>query len=259
MWLSSSIISVANIFLYVGPDEDAFSLNLLRPSETQVVFIEPLVAWRNRFRKNEAKDRGNFDRLHECEKVIEHIDPRFTVCALPLTRQDVGEYVATFRRNLIAASRCNAPENNGLKDLRILSLNASLDRLSMAFVSAGISRSLHILFRRVQDVDWTAFEGRAISTLAFLGVAPNAAAAVELFCSNRVRAGRLRVVANDGMFPWMNRVAKTRNPQCCVPDSTCKFRMSISNPLLGSYTWKVDPLQLCNQRLRTRNQRQSRS
>ena len=254
MWLTSSMICVASVFLYVGPDEDAFSLHLLRPFETHVVLVEPLVAWRNRFRKREAKDTDNFDRLNECERGIKHVDPRFTVCVQPLTRRDIGDYAETFFGNLLAASRCNAPENNGLKHIRILNVNASIYQLSMAFVSAGILRTLKILFRRVQDVDWTIFEGRAISTLSFLGVGPNAEAAVELFCSNRVRAaaGQLRVVANKGTFAWMNSLADTRNPQCCIPNSTCEFRMSVSNPLLNSYTWKVDPLQLCNQRLHTR-------
>ena len=251
MW--TYILSAATsgtVFLYVGPDDDAFSLNLLRPSETKVLLVEPLVAWRNRFRRGEQHiDNENFDRLHECEVRPTRLDPRFRVCVHPLTMKDVNEYVESFLTNLAGAATCNAPSMNGLTGLQILNLTKSIHRMDVTLMTSGIRRQLRILFRRVQEVNWTAYQavGR-ISTLNFLGVGPSASAAAKLFCSSQNRAQRVRIVA--GRHPWLQEHSVgARNPVCCVPNTTCDFHMGLSNPMLNSYSWTVDTAALCTKGL----------
>ncbi len=247
MW-QVSILHLAHVFLYVGPDVDAFSLNLLRPSETKVVLVEPLVAWRNRYRTQQKMDSNNADRLFECETQVKHVDKRFAECVRPLTMQDVDEYVEAFRGVLLAASRCPGPENNGLKNLRIMSANASIDRLSMTFVSAGIFRTIKVLFRRVQDVNWADDHGHAISTLNFLGVGPNAPDAVALFCRSRRHPRQLRIVTGDGNLAWAtDGFGKVKNPSCCTPHSNCDSNTLSLAGLHRSFSWIVDSSRLCNE------------
>ena len=233
------VSTIADAFVYVGPDEDAFSLNLLKPSEDRILYIEPLITWRNfpriqQLRREPASDPINVERLFDCEEDVQplRIHPKFSTCVDPLTMANVDEYVQTFTENMLATARCNAPHANGMRDLRIVSSNATIRRFDMVFISAGVPRALTVLFDRIQNVDLAVHLGRhAISTLSILGISHQSArAALSKLCQLKHRADHLRLIAartkvskyfmlSDKQTQLKFESSASRNPTCCAPSS----------------------------------------
>lgn len=266
MWWLPYVCTCAETFLYVGPDEDAFSLNLLQAHEDRILFVEPLVAWSNKGRIQDAvlrppSDRQNVDRLFECEIRPAHVDPRFTVCAYPLTMQLVKEYVETFTRNLKASSDCESPDPNGLWRLHIISSNATLGRFDMTFISDGVLRSLSIVFQRIQDVDLSAeLHNEQVSTLSFIGVGPNAFPAISQLCRMKRFGSRVRLIGGNRVRHIPPNFTAAKNPSCCKNASSlssslcckpaslhknCDAHMDILTPFIASTSYYGDPEQLC--------------
>ena len=62
------LFTLNSVFFYVGPDTDVFTLNTLLNHETEIIYVEPLVAFRNRNRINTSTKKNGkyFDYLFEC-------------------------------------------------------------------------------------------------------------------------------------------------------------------------------------------------
>ena len=138
------------VFVYVAPDTDAFSLHLLRPCETKILYLETLTAFRNRPKITDfTAQHRDVDPLYECDEA------RDKSCAPPpLVRAHLDRYVnelVTTMNN--TARRCGHIAHNGLKHFALRDVKViSRHRARVRFASDRVERTLHVLARPVADV-----------------------------------------------------------------------------------------------------------
>ena len=196
-------------FVYIGSDLDAYQLHHLMCSETRIVYIDPLVYWRNSdtIARHSLRGAAPPDALFECE--LPQGRTSNPACTSLVAYSQVREFSAAFIRALHEAAACKL-SGGGLRGLRLhghsLNSDSATRRYSVhiMFESAGVNRSLTYLIGRTQDVDLdTALDGRAVSTLVTLGVSPtNVQAATERICGEGGTASeRLRLLHNPTDTP----------------------------------------------------------
>ena len=194
-------MALASVFFYVGPDEDVVSLIHMSPEETTAIYVEPLVAWRNFDRiKAFQHDEVLFDMMFECETVTDN-NRSSPYCVTPLTLEHVRSYFTKILRNLVDASKCSVnSEYNALRDLQIINATMSLSQIYVRFVSMGITRTLKIILKRIQDItitDVASIVREKVSSFSYIGVEPNMYPAKEFICPYATRSMNVLTSLDD--------------------------------------------------------------
>lgn len=219
---------LSSIFFYVGPNTDVFSLNLLTRKERRIIYIEPLVAFRNTNRKippylSGEKRTAFVDTLFECE-----IKGHNETCVDPLTIQHVHRYRETIQKYLVRTSKCDFPKN-GLKDLSFHSVDYSLQHITLIFTSDGVRRNLTIYLKRIQDMDTNIMRNGRITTFSRMGTGPNGALGKKFACNYLSKEIRLITTPNSCQINSTKHLpracghyqiyySKKKNPQCEIGD-----------------------------------------
>lgn len=222
---------LSSVFFYVGPDEDVLSLMHMKEHETTAIYVEPLVAWRNKGRANNFKnDSRLFDMMFECEAATqrEKEDP-LPACVSTLTQEHVQDYYTRILRNLVDASECvtqhDGSDYNALSGLQILDSSISADAIRVEFVGNGVKRLLRIILKRIQDVTRSdiEIEDTQVSTFSYVGVGPSALPARQLICDKASPTMRV-LTALDQDLPGAERSTVYHKAECP------RKRMNIENP-----------------------------
>lgn len=204
---------LGSVFFYVGPDTDVFTLNRLFEGEDEIIYVEPLVAFRNRDRIALAKsvvgpdnveNNPRIDRLFECEGLDCVVDP--------LTMDHIHEYARQITANLQSASLCPIADN-ALRGLHIHDVHIRFDRITLNFTSNHVRRRMTIYLQRIQELDPSIVRDANITTFSRLGVGPNGMPAKRYVCNHTVATLRI--------------VTSSRNP--CVSHS-CEGTRVKKNP-----------------------------
>lgn len=193
----------AHAMLYVGADLDVYSLHFLRRDETCVVFVDPLVFWRNTknvsdyILSNSSWDASNFHDMFECEG-----------CTRPLRSKDVrdvGYRLATGLRHHTCTSglgSVNLHNHTGLANVRVAAVRWNRMPLGFEidFMSDGAYRTLIFVAESAEAVDYSrALGGHPVSTFAWVGSSPiRAQAGLTSLCTQGlVVTHSLRVIASS--------------------------------------------------------------
>ena len=208
---------MGSVFFYVGPDTDVFTLNRLLDQETEIIYVEPLIAFRNRERINIIKNTLWMDKREK----IRRIDGLFecvgggSTCAEPLNMNHINNYVDEITEFLKRSSMCDIPDNS-LRDLHFLHKSLALDKITLVFMSNGILRNMTIYISTIQKMDPMALKTKNITTFSRLGVGPNGLPAKRYVCKNIDE--NLRIITND------------HNP-CVQHKVMCNLKLVEKNPV----------------------------
>ena len=191
----------SSTFVYIGADVDVFALHFMLCAETRIIFIDPLIRWRNRARLDQLKQaaatklRGSpaaagdgglelsspqYHRLMECDN-----------CTKPLQPTALHRFAEELAQRLLAAMHLYAPRHAlarafAARGSALQNKSAVADdihtvvtwrkasdappTIKMRFIAAGVRRTLTYVVARSEDVDYAALlRGDTLSTVACTG------------------------------------------------------------------------------------------
>lgn len=164
--LWTACILFTSVFFYTGADTDVFTLHLLSANETDIIYVEPLIAFRNRDRITKAK--ASMTRASDIDELFECKDGGVR-CAEPLTKNHTQSYLNWILEQFRAVSECDM-SYNALRGFRVVSSRAGLEEITVEFEAAGILRHLRVIISTIQNARFDLLHNREVSTYSRMGL-----------------------------------------------------------------------------------------